>query len=126
MAKNARGVRVVDDGHLRIASSLAEHSAMFPGHPADQPLTLSPCQGHRKPRCVSRSLARRQHNLGNPAPHEAAEVEPCLTCELLELKVSELGQRLVLCELARRQTAQDISHRLASTSRMRCQCVPAQ
>ena len=42
------------------------------------------------------------------------------------LQSSQLGYRLVLGELARKQLPQNVPHSPASTSRIRCQWVPAQ
>ncbi len=125
-SQHSSRVRVVDDFHVRFARSLVERSAMLGGHAADEPLALALGQRHRQPRCLGGGFAGRQHHLGDPAPHEAAEVEPRPPAELFELKASQLGQGFVLRQLARRQPAQDVSQRPASTSRMRCQCVPAQ
>ena len=46
--------------------------------------------------------------------------------ELIKLEGSQLGQRLILGELAGEQPAQNLFHSPARTSRIRCQCVPAQ
>src|SRR5713226_5614565 len=89
---------------------------MLGGHAADQSLALALRQGNRKPGGLVRRLARRQYHLGDPAPHETAEVEPRPTAELFELEAPQLGQGFVFCELAREQPAQYVLQSPASTS----------
>jgi hypothetical protein len=95
-------------------------------HAADQALALTLSHRHHQPSRFRGRLARGEHDLGNAAAQEAAEVEPRAPTELFQLERAQLGQRLVLCEVAGDQPAQDVSHSPARTSRMRCQCVPAQ
>jgi len=83
-------------------------------------------QRHRQSSCLSGSLAGGENHLGNTAAQEAPEVEPRAAPKLLQLESAELGQRLILGELASKQPPQDVPHSPASTSRMRCQWVPAQ
>src|SRR2546428_8424858 len=117
---------MVDDAHLGRAGGLAQRGAVRGGHAADQPLTLALRQGHREPGRLRRSLACSQDYLGDSTPHETAEVEPRPAAKLLELEAPQLGQGFVFGELAREQPAQYVLQSPASTSRMRCQCVPAQ
>ena len=67
-----------------------------------------------------------QHDLRHPAAKVAAKVEPRPATELVELQPTQLGQGVVLAQLARDKTAQQIPHRPRSTSRIRCQWEPAQ
>src|SRR5437879_12163670 len=99
---------------------------MLGGHAADQPLALAVRQRDSTSRRIDGRLAGRKHDLGHAASHEAAEVELCPPPELIELDAAELGDGLVLCQLACNQPSKHFLQSPASTSRMRCQCVPAQ
>jgi hypothetical protein len=96
------------------------------GHSADQTLALALRQRHHQSGCVDWCFAGREHNLGYAAPHEAAEVEPRAAGKLIELQASQLGKRFGLRQLTLDEPAQNVSQSPASTSRIRCQCVPAQ
>ena len=99
---------------------------MVVGHAADESLSLA--LGHRdhKARRLARRLAGGEHDLGNPAAQVAAEVEPRATAELTQLQLPELRHRLVFADLTGDEPAQHVPHRPSKTSRIRCQCVPAQ
>src|SRR5713101_262932 len=126
VAKDARRVRIVDDPHPCGCCRLGQGGPVLNSHAADQPLSLVLREAHREARCLGGSLSRRQDDLGDAAAQETAEVELRFSAELLELEAPQLAEGLALGELARNQPAKDIPQSPASTSRMRCQCVPAQ
>ena len=73
-----------------------------------------------------RCLPGGQHDFWNPSPQITSEVQPGATAELIELHAPKLCQRFVFGQLACDQAAQNVPHNPSSTSRIRCQCVPAQ
>ena len=96
------------------------------GHAADQALTLAFGQRHRELCRFGWCLAGRENDFGYATAYEATEVEPRASTKLLQLLRTELGNGLILGQLTRKQSAKDVPHSPASTSRIRCQCVPAQ
>ena len=121
LPQHARRSRVLDNLHARGGGRCIQGFDMRLGHAADQALTLAFGEGHRQPGRLSRCLAGGEHHLWNAAPQEAPEVEPRAPAKLFELQTAQLGQGLVFAELTCEQAAQDIPHRPASTSRIRCQ-----
>ena len=99
---------------------------MLVRHPADEALSLPLGQRDGEPRGLGRRLARRQDHLWDAATQEAPEVETRAPAELFELEGAKLGDRLILGELAGDQASKHVPQSPARTSRMRCQCVPAQ
>ena len=95
-------------------------------HAADQPLALLLGHGDDQARGVGGRLSGRQDDLGDAPAQEASQVELGAPAELVELKPAQLGDGLFFSEVAGEQPAQDVPHSPASTSRMRCQWVPAQ
>ena len=95
-------------------------------HPAHEALPVLLGHRHGQARRLLWRLAGGEHDLGDATPEIAAQVEPGLPPELVQLDAPQLGQRLVLGELARDEPAQHVSQSPSRTSRIRCQCVPAQ
>ena len=99
---------------------------MVRGHAADEALALLLGHGDGQSRGVGRRLACGQDYFGDAPAKEATQVELGSPAEFVELKPAQLGDGLVLGEIAGKQASQDVPHSPASTSRIRCQWVPAQ
>src|SRR4029077_21134243 len=110
----------------RFGGKRGHHVAMCFGQPADESLALTFRHRDHEPRCIVWRLAGGEDHLGEAPAQETAEIQPSAAGELIELERAELGQGLLFGQLSRDETAKDVSHSPASTSRMRCQCVPAQ
>src|ERR1700693_3376893 len=104
---------------------LVKRGLVLGGHPADQTLALAICHRNDEAGGVGWMLAGSEDDLGYAATQKAAEIQVCPSAELLELKLAELGDRLVLRELALQQPPQNVLHRPASTSRILCPGGPA-
>jgi hypothetical protein len=87
---------------------------------------LTPGQRDDQARGFLWIFARGEDHLGDASAQVSPEVEPCATTKLVELHAAQLRERFVFGQLTRDQAAEDISHSASSTSRIRCQCVPAQ
>ena len=125
-AQDASGRVVEGDLHTLAPRGLGQRGAMLGGQPADQPLALLVRHDDGEPRRIGWRFAGRENHLRNAAAQVAAEVEPRPTAELVELGAAQLRERLVLAQLTGDEPAQNLPHRPSRTSRIRCQCVPAQ
>ena len=126
LAQDASGRVIEGDFHAIAAPGLGQRGAMLGGQPADQALALLLGHDHGEPRRVGWRFAGRENHLRNATAQMPAEVELRPTAELVELDAAQLPDRLVLAQLAGDEPAQDLPHRPSRTSRIRCQCVPAQ
>ena len=95
-------------------------------HPTDEALPLALRHREDESRGILRRLARGEHHLGNATPQEAPQVEARPPAQLVELHAPQLRQGILFAQLSGDELAQHIPHRPSNTSRMRCQCVPAQ
>ncbi len=95
-------------------------------HPADQTLAHPLGHGDDQPRGILGGLSGCQYDFGYTSAQEPTEVEAGPPSKLFELDLSQLGDGLLLGQLPGEQAPHDIPHSPARTSRIRCQCVPAQ
>jgi hypothetical protein len=81
---------------------------------------------HCEQRRILGRLARCEYDLRDSSTQVASEVEARSAAELIELHPPDLGKGLVFAQLPGDEPAQHVPHSPNRTSRIRCQCVPAQ
>ena len=126
LAQHAGRGMVCGHSHTGPLRRIAQRRPVRLGHSADQSLPLPLRHRQDKPGRILRRLAGSKHHLGDAPTQIPSQVEPRPPAQLVQLHPSQLGQCILLAHLAGDQPAQDVSHSPSSTSRMRCQCVPAQ
>ena len=119
--EHPRRACVSEDVHSVELGLLVEHCPMFTGHSADQALTLARSRCDHQAGGVIGRFAGGEHDLRDTAPNQASEIEPRPAAKLLQLEQTQLGERLVLGELACDEAPEHVLHRPARTSRMRRQ-----